>query len=390
MAQADRRRPENLPKLKQNLSQLRDKTAAIGEPSLSRLAATLANRIDKIGAAAVPEAMAMEYATAILLAESAIENFALRSPEFPKQVEAMVARLDAAQQNRPIAGGASAPLLDEMARRAQERLLLAQVAREIQANLRHIEQVLDAFFRDHSKRTELATLAHDSKQIAGALKMLGLDRAEQLLALCQQQIDEYAKPDTPVENEDLELLAESLGSRLHRGGRAAAARPREADRAAPGAAPGDRASRRCRGRHRQTAVAGLQVALPATLAAFQRAPGDAPARERLAVDLTTLRTTPSSSATRAVGARRRRARWPSFRKQAWAIPRHWKRWRRSPQPGRRRRHRAVEETIRLLGTDASQFDAELLDIYLTEADGVLDAIAASAVGSKRGRTTARR
>src|ERR1039457_7024956 len=96
------------------------------------------------------------------------------------------------------------------ARRAQERLLLAQVAREIQANLRHIEQVLDAFFRDHSKRAELATLSRDSNQIAGALKMLGLDRAEQLLMLCQQQIDEYAKPDTAVENEGLELLAESL------------------------------------------------------------------------------------------------------------------------------------------------------------------------------------
>ena len=203
-------RPENLPKLKQNLSQLRDKTAAIGEPSLSRLAATLASRLDKMGTTAVPEAMAMEYATAILLAESAIENFASYSPDFPKQVEAMIARLDAAQQNKPIAGAASAPLLDEMARRAQERLLLAQVAREIQANLRHIEQVLDAFFRDHSKRAELVTLAHDSKQIAGALKMLGLDRAEQLLTLCQQQIDEYVKPDTSVENEDLELLAESL------------------------------------------------------------------------------------------------------------------------------------------------------------------------------------
>src|SRR6266568_3863396 len=41
-------RNENLPKLKQALSQLRDKTAAIGEPSLSRLAAALADRLDKL------------------------------------------------------------------------------------------------------------------------------------------------------------------------------------------------------------------------------------------------------------------------------------------------------------------------------------------------------
>jgi len=41
-------------------------------------------------------------------------------------------------------------------------LLLAQVVREIRVNLRHIEQVLDAFFRDQTKRAELATLAKES------------------------------------------------------------------------------------------------------------------------------------------------------------------------------------------------------------------------------------
>ena len=171
-------------------------------------AAKMATGRDEVGATGAPESMAMEYATAILLAESIVENFASLTADLPTQVDAMIARLDAAQQNKPIAVAASAPLLDEMARRAQERLLLAQVAREIQANLRHIEQVLDAFFRDHSKRAELATLSHDSKQIAGALKMLGLDRAEALLALCQQQIEDYAKPAPPVENEGLEMLAD--------------------------------------------------------------------------------------------------------------------------------------------------------------------------------------
>ncbi len=97
-----------------------------------------------------------------------------------------------------------------MSKRAQERLLLAQVGREIQANLRHMEQVLDAFFRDSSKRAELSTLGKDSQQIRGALKILGLADAERLLGLCQEQIETYANPETAVSNEDLELLAESL------------------------------------------------------------------------------------------------------------------------------------------------------------------------------------
>ena len=97
-----------------------------------------------------------------------------------------------------------------MSKKAQERVLLSQVMREVRANLRHMEQVLDAFFRDHTRRSELAALAKDSQQIRGALRILELDDADRLLALCQTQIETYANPDTPVDEEGLELLAESL------------------------------------------------------------------------------------------------------------------------------------------------------------------------------------
>ena len=109
----------------------------------------------------------MEYATALLLAESAFENYASLAARFPE-----AGRRDAVAPRRrahgaAVAGAAAAPMLDEMSKRAQERVLLAQVGREIQANLRHMEQVLDAFFRDNAKRAELATLGKDSQQIRG-------------------------------------------------------------------------------------------------------------------------------------------------------------------------------------------------------------------------------
>ena len=89
----------------------------------------------------------MEYATGMLLAESAVVELRQPREQFPKQVTAMLARLDAARESRPIPAGTGA-LIDGIFRRAQERVLLGQVAREIQTNLRHMEQVLDAFFRD--------------------------------------------------------------------------------------------------------------------------------------------------------------------------------------------------------------------------------------------------
>src|SRR2546429_119792 len=163
-------RAENLPKLKQTLASVHNKAVEIKHGALMKLTAALVERLDKLPAAGVPEPLAMEYATALLLAESAFENYSNLAPDFDSQVNAMLARLDAARAGRSTV--ASAPMLDEMSKRAQERVLLSQVGREIRVNLRHMEQVLDAFFRDNAKRGELATLAKDSRQIRGALNGL--------------------------------------------------------------------------------------------------------------------------------------------------------------------------------------------------------------------------
>ena len=135
-----------------------------------------------------------------------------------------------------------------MSKRAQERVLLAQVGREIQVNLRHMEQVLDAFFRDNAKRADLASLGKDSAQIRGALRILGLTEADRLLELCEQQIAQYADPNAPVgDGGPRAPRGIPVGTGLlHRGRRAATAGPRSADRAAHRQAPGRSAGARRR------------------------------------------------------------------------------------------------------------------------------------------------
>ena len=90
-----------------------------------------------------------------------------------------------------------------------------------------------------AKRAELATLANDSRQIRGALRMLGLPQAERLLGLCQEQIDTYAKSETRVAERRSRAARRVavLPRLLHRGGGAAASRPRAPDRAAARQAP---------------------------------------------------------------------------------------------------------------------------------------------------------
>src|SRR5256885_207568 len=104
------------------------------------------------------EAVALEVATAILLLENALAGLAHLSGEFAQHGQLLRSRLEDCMLGKLRRSAPEIPLLDEISRKAQERLLMNQVVSEMRANLRTIEQVLDAFFRDPSKRDELASL----------------------------------------------------------------------------------------------------------------------------------------------------------------------------------------------------------------------------------------
>ncbi|CAG0993320.1 type IV pili sensor histidine kinase and response regulator,chpA; chemosensory pili system protein ChpA (sensor histidine kinase/response regulator) [Burkholderiales bacterium] len=366
-------RAENLPKLKATLASVHTKAAEMKHGALMKLTAALVERLDRMPTSGVSEMLAMEYATALLLAESAFENYTMLTPDFPKQVDAMLSRLDAARIGR-LSESAAVPALDEMSKRAQERVLVAQVGREIQANLRRMEQVLDAFFRDNGKRADLATLTKESQQIRGALAILGLDDAERLLASCQAQIEHYANPETPVSNDDLEALAEALSGlgfyveavEQQRPDRERLIAPLIAKRLGETSAP-----RAEEAESVESSVARLRASLPALVDEARRAPSDASVRESLRAKLAGLRddaeligdaelVAQAESALVELG----RGGGAALAEAAAAIADAGV----APAPA------ISDETKRLLETEGRALDAELLDIYLTEASEVLDTI----------------
>ncbi|MBS0320733.1 MAG: Hpt domain-containing protein [Proteobacteria bacterium] len=368
-------RAENLPKLKATLTSVHTKAAEVRNGALMKLTSALVERLEKMPSSGVSESVAMEYATALLLAESAFDNYSNLGPDFPKQVDAMIARLDAARAGRgvPTSG---APALDEMSRRAQERMLLAQVGREIQANLRHMEQVLDAFFRDNSKRADLASLAKDSAQIRGALLMLGLNDAEKLLMSCQEQIDSYVGGEEPVDNDDLEMLAESLSGLGFYIEAVEQQRPDRERLIAPLLAKRSGETTVVEidddAKSVESAVAELRAQLPALLdelhAGGPRAASHAALKSKLEAlrddaeligDATLVQQAASALAELDAGGAALAKAVDAIADTASAA---------APE--------ISDETKRLLETDATAFDGELLDIYLTEAHEVLDTIAA--------------
>src|SRR5581483_8855617 len=180
-----------------DLSNLARETAA--------LAAWLTSSKDKMS-----EAIALEVATALLLLENALGNLGNLGAEFALQSQLVCTRLKDCVLGKLLRTAPDIPLLDEMSRRAQERLLMNQVVAEIQTNLRTIEQALDGFFRDPTKRDGLIALETPMRQVLGALAMLGEARAQETLSTAGGEIKRFAQPGYVPAQGDFERIAQIL------------------------------------------------------------------------------------------------------------------------------------------------------------------------------------
>ncbi len=193
-------------------TQMLDRSATLGRLELTRLIDELLALGKQLVAALTPpsESLSLEVATALLLIEDAIDRFTSLPAEFTQQCESMVVRLIYAREGRATQRAAESPLIDEMSRRAQERIAIAQLMSEIQTNLRDIEAELDGYFRDQSRRTELWKLDKPVAQVIGAFRILNDARAEAALARCAEQIRQFTDADyTPAEAE-FEAIAATL------------------------------------------------------------------------------------------------------------------------------------------------------------------------------------
>src|SRR5712691_8299002 len=185
-----------------------DLTALAGE--VAEVAAWLTSNRENMN-----EAVALEVATALLLFENALAGFAHLSGEFAQQAQLLRSRLEDCILGKLRRSAPEIPLLDEMSRKAQERLLMNQVVSEMRANLRTIEQVLDAFFRDTAKRDELASLDKPVHQLLGALEMLGEQRARESLGAAAEEIRRFSGAAHSASPQDFERIAQTLSGLAH-------------------------------------------------------------------------------------------------------------------------------------------------------------------------------
>jgi chemosensory pili system protein ChpA (sensor histidine kinase/response regulator) len=202
-----------LPPFHERTARIAEEGTATGQPDYMRLTNAILEQTDQLrrDPSRHNESMAIEMATALLLAESSLENFQSLDDDFARSADAVVNRLGAVGRGEEL-GLLELPHLDAMSRRAQERLLLESVAREIRTNLGAIEQTLDAFFRDISRQATLAGLKQPIQQIQGALLVLGQYRANDILTECAKAIEYFATAGFKPQAGDFEDVAKKLSA----------------------------------------------------------------------------------------------------------------------------------------------------------------------------------
>ncbi|MEW5904534.1 MAG: Hpt domain-containing protein [Pseudomonadota bacterium] len=142
-------------------------------------------------------AIAMDMAMALLLLDGGIEHYQHLGSGFHEQVRLLTARLHEALTDRPEDQTKLAHLV-ALYCEMEQREVMAPLAKEMQDNLQHIEQTLNAFFGNAAKRNELLQVNRLLSQVQGGLHILTLDIAEQLLVTLRQIAERYHQGDSPT------------------------------------------------------------------------------------------------------------------------------------------------------------------------------------------------
>ena len=204
-----------LPQFDEDLRAAIDASAPLGRPAFRHLLGTLAEVVQWLrkDPLQINDQVGLEVASAVMLAETALETGRVPDASFTAQVARAESRLKALMAGEDLAAlDAESADLPDAGREAQERMALGQLAREMQVNLAQIEQTLDDYFRRPERRSGLAGLAAPLRQIEGVLTVLGEDRALEVIRDCGRRIMAQAESDQPPPEGEFEYLAHHLSA----------------------------------------------------------------------------------------------------------------------------------------------------------------------------------
>ncbi len=156
--------------------------------------------------------IAMDMAMALLLLGSGIENYRRIGASFQEQARILSERMQAAVKQQPEDTKRLTELVDLHYQMEQRGDVMAPLANEMLVNLQHVEQGLNAFFNNAIKREELPELLRLLNQIQGGLRISSLQHAEKLLTSIQDHVDRFTKREDAPRPAERYALADAMST----------------------------------------------------------------------------------------------------------------------------------------------------------------------------------
>ncbi|MDF3036934.1 MAG: response regulator, partial [Paucimonas sp.] len=181
----------------------------LGSETLSRLLKELAEMV-RHAASASTSSLGLEFATSLLFIENALTNINRLPDDFAERAQALSARL------KSIIGGEnpqqSAEWLDDISRLALQRQTMTALAAEMQTNLQQVEKTLDEYFRDPSQRDGLERVGGVLHQLEGAFAILDQGDAIEAVRHTHAAVERFAASEAVPDVKEFQQVAQNVGA----------------------------------------------------------------------------------------------------------------------------------------------------------------------------------
>ncbi|MBC7415504.1 MAG: Hpt domain-containing protein, partial [Herminiimonas sp.] len=156
------------------------------------------------------ERLGIEMATSLLFVENSLGQIGRLPGNFAERADAMTARLLSIVAGDTVIP--DMPWLDDMSREAQQRQTMTALAGELQTSLHHVEKLLEEYFSQPEDNAALAPIDAILHQIGGALSVLDEDDAARAVAHTQTTLRGFAEAGKHPQAAQFEQVARNVGA----------------------------------------------------------------------------------------------------------------------------------------------------------------------------------
>ncbi|RJX33763.1 MAG: response regulator [Oxalobacter sp.] len=133
--------------------------------------------------------LGLEVAADLLFMENALDHLSRIPEDFPQRVNSLIDRLKTIASGKT--PGESAKWIDELTEQTQQRQTIGVLAAEMEGSLRQVEKLLNNFFNDPSTFASLSEIDPTLRKIVSVLSVLGAEDAMLGAEYTQQAIQKY-------------------------------------------------------------------------------------------------------------------------------------------------------------------------------------------------------